>query len=849
VNVTSPAAAGLSTVLQTAVAAHRAGDLVHARALYEQVLLRAPGHFDALHLLGVVHCSTGDAHRGADWIQRALRVVPNEPRATANLARAVLTLGRTGGALSAVRAALVVHPADRELRHAFGESLLAAGEPGSAREARDTYAALLRERPDDEIARLRHADACLDDGDADAAAAGYREVLARHPEDACAWAGLARARVALGAPAAALEVLDAAPPALRASAELQRARAVAHAELGDPAAQEAALRGAVAADPNGYPGLLALGALLGVTGRVEESERLLRRACEAQPGSRRARVWLADALRSLGRPAEADELLADVLLDAPDDPEALTLLAYVRGDQRRFDDAEAVLARALEADGSRRDTLLAAARVAAVHRQDFARALELQREALRLPPSHAALRVELLFYGLHLADWSDWDRHWPGLDGALDPESVPGDPTGNPFDALALPLPSAVQRRVAERFCRGFAATGVVSPPPRAAGGRLRIGYLSGDFRRHPVGLRVADTLAHHDRSRCEVIALSYGRTTPEDEQARRRIVESVDRFVDLADVAPGDVAAHIAAAGVDVLVDLAGHTSDSRLRALARRPAPIQISWLGFPGTTGAAFVDYFVADAWTAPTGAEPQFVEQLLRLPHTFFPADRSRVVGRPLTRGEYGLPAHGPVACSFNQTFKISPPVFALWMRMLRDVPGATLWLARAEPEVAARLRAAAQSHGVDGTRLVFAPRLADEAAHLARYAVADLALDTWPYNSHSTASDALWAGCPLLTLSGESFASRVAGSLLHAAGVADLVTSDPDAFVAHGVALLGDAAARAALRTRVSEARDAGPLFDVAGFVRALEAGYRECWERHLAGQPPSHVTIADPEYS
>ena len=313
----------------------------------------------------------------------------------------------------------------------------------------------------------------------------------------------------------------------------------------------------------------------------------------------------------------------------------------------------------------------------------------------------------------------------------------------------------------------------------------------------------------------------------------RARLRAACEHFVDIARE-PDDLAAErIRRDALDVLVDLKGYTAGDRLTIMARRPCPVQITWLGYPGTTGTAFMDYLIADAFLIPPGREEMVSERVVRLPHCYQPNDRKRPHAEPLGRRDYGLPEDGFVFCCFNQTFKIAPDVFDVWLRLLRKVPGSVLWLVDSNAQAKRNLIEAAGAQGVAPERLVFAPRLS-YAQHLARYRVADLALDTFPYTSHTTLSDALWCGCPTVGLCGETFAARVSGSLLTTAGLPDLVTYTFADYEDLALRLATDPRLLADVRRRVSDAAHRSPLFDSAAFARDLEALYTS-----LAAAPPA----------
>jgi predicted O-linked N-acetylglucosamine transferase (SPINDLY family) len=304
----------------------------------------------------------------------------------------------------------------------------------------------------------------------------------------------------------------------------------------------------------------------------------------------------------------------------------------------------------------------------------------------------------------------------------------------------------------------------------------------------------------------------------------RQRVRAACEHFIDIA-WEPDDIAAErISRDALDVLVDLKGYTAGDRLTIMARRPCDVQVTWLGYPGTTGAAFMDYLIADPFIIRPGEESAYSERIVRMPHCYQPNDRKRVVADALSRAEYGIPEGAFVFCCFNQAYKITPDIFAVWMRLLTAIPGSVLWLVESNRVAKRNLFAAAQAQGVAAKRLIFAPRL-PYAQHLARYRVADLALDTFPYTSHTILSDALWCGCPTVGLCGETFAARVSGSLLNAAGLPDLVTYSLPDYEQLAYRLATQPTLLNEIRARVAHARDRAPLFDSTAFARDLERLY------------------------
>ena len=376
----------------------------------------------------------------------------------------------------------------------------------------------------------------------------------------------------------------------------------------------------------------------------------------------------------------------------------------------------------------------------------------------------------------------------------------------------------------------------------RAHGKRLRIGYLSADFHSHATSQLMAQMLESHDRERFEVTLLSTG---PDDGSAmRRRIAAAAEHFEHLQGVGHAEIAARVRQLGIDILVDLKGVTFDTPFPVMAHRPAPLQVSWLGFPGTSGAPFIDYIVGDPVVTPLAHAAHFSEKIAQLPLCYQPNDAQRPLPRISTRAEWGVADDAFVMCAFHQSYKISPEVFDAWCALLHARPDAVLWLLQWNTNVQAALEREAAARGIAPGRIVFAPLL-PPAEHLARLAHADVYLDAWPCNAHTTASEALWVGVPVVTLQGATFAQRVAASLLHAVGLGDeLVCHDVQAYCATVLDLAADTPRRARLREHLAAQRTASPLFDGTQFARDIEALYLRMWERAVQGSAPDHLPAA-----
>jgi predicted O-linked N-acetylglucosamine transferase (SPINDLY family) len=445
--------------------------------------------------------------------------------------------------------------------------------------------------------------------------------------------------------------------------------------------------------------------------------------------------------------------------------------------------------------------------------------------------------------------WCEWEAFDSWLPQALQALADPHAVAWSPFHLLSLPGISAAQQRQAAVcwMTARLQASGddrallalefAAQTPVPATGRRIRLGYLSNDFHQHATALLMVEMLESHDRICFELHAYSYG--ADDGQGMRQRLLPCFDTFTDITAMDDLAAARAIHADGIDILVDLKGYTAATRTALLSYRPAPVQVSYLGYPGTLGGSFSDYLISDNFITPASAAPDYSEALACLPHSYQPHGRRAAIEPPPSRAEAGLPAQGLVFCCFNQAWKFTPEVFGLWCSLLAQVPGSVLWLQQDEHAMG-NLRREALARGVDPGRLVFAAPL-PQAAHLARLALADLVLDTVPYNAHTTASDALWVGVPVVTCAGDTFAARVAGSLLHAVGLPELVTHHLDDYAALALSLAQDPPRRQALRDRLQQRRLSAPLFDVAGYTRALEGLFSQMWARQAAGLAPAAI--------
>jgi len=375
----------------------------------------------------------------------------------------------------------------------------------------------------------------------------------------------------------------------------------------------------------------------------------------------------------------------------------------------------------------------------------------------------------------------------------------------------------------------------------RSADGPITIGYLSADFREHPVARLIAEVLELHDRQRFRVFG--YGVFNGRESDIGRRVRAAFDKFTDLFGVKPEDAAKRIANDGVDILIDLTGHTEHSTIQIVAYKPAPVVVNFLGYPGTLGSTAIDYIIVDHTIVPPAQQPWFTESLVFMPDCYQPNDRKRALGKPNARTEYGLPAQGVVYCSFNEAKKITPELFDVWMRVLSRVPGSVLWLSVRRDAIVANLRARAKAAGVDPARLVIAAPLPKHEDHMARYVVSDFFLDTVIYNGHTTTSDALWGGCPGVALLGNTYPTRVAASLLRTMGLPELIVDSLSAYEELAVRAGLDEDWRKALRAKVEAAKASSPLFDTPRFTQHLERAYQAMWSAFVQGRAAASFEV------
>lgn len=561
-----------------------------------------------------------------------------------------------------------------------------------------------------------------------------------------------------------------------------------------------------------------------------------RRAVMAAPGNAVAWIVLADAELDVGNVAGGEAAVQRALALAPGHPEALARLGRLQWMRGRHREAAGSLGQAARAAPRHPGIALWLGHVLEDVGEAEA-AADAYARAHALAPDAAPIAAHLLAWRRRLCDWRGLDA----LSAQVRAAVARGEDAVEPFAFLSEDGDAIEQLRCARLNAAKFARQARPLPPRAiATGGPLRLGFLSNGFGAHPTGLlTVAFLEAMRETPGIEVhlFALNGG-----DGSAVRQRLEAATTLHDVSALPHPAVATRIRDAGIDILYDLRGWGGGGAPLALAMRPAPVQVNWLAYPGTSGAPWIDYVLADDYVLPPALEPGFSEAVARLPRCFQPSDTRRAPAPPPSRADCGLPEAGVVFCCFNNSYKTNPASFERALAVLRGVPGSVLWLLSGPGRADARLRDAAGAAGVDPARLVFMAKQ-PQAAYLARLQLADLFLDSNPYNAHTTASDALWAGCPVLTRPGRTFAARVAGSLNHHLGIDGLNAADDDAYVRLAIDLGNDPARLRALRARLAGLRAEAGLFDMPAFARDFAAMAHAMAARHRSGRPPAPIRL------
>ena len=762
--------------------------------------------------LAVGHHTSGRLPEAEALYKQVLQAEPNQPVALHLLGVLAYQVGKSDAAVELISKAISFLPDYTEAHNNLGLALQELGKPDAAAESFQKALALKDDYPE---AHHNLGNVYQHMGKPEEAVDCYQRAISLKPDYVKAYNNLGLAFKELGN-------LDDALDGYRQALDKDPNYAEAHNNLGnvlkDLGQLEEAVRSynrALAINPNYAEAHNNLGLVFQDMGLFEEALNCYPKALSIKPDYAEALNNLGNVLARSGKANEAVEYYRKALAIRPDYAEAHNNLGNAFKELGRVEDA-----------------------------------IGAYREALRITPDYEPASVNLLHQLRFACDWTKIGECEAKVRDFTKRAIQEGKSVElRPFDnATSCDDPSenlAVAKSQSDDIAKkmsGFRANFSMSARAQDKS-KITIGYLSSDFQHHATAHLMLSLFELHDREDFNIFAFSHGPNDASD--YRRKIEHDSDKFFDIQTLGHLPGAKTIYDSGVDILIDLKGHTGNNRLEICALRPAPVQVSYLGFPGTTGADFLDYFITDRIVTPEELVPFFSEQLVYMPHSYQINDfKQKISETPFVRSDFNLPEEGFVFCSFNGSFKIEPVIFEVWMNLLKKVPGSVLWLYRSNDVVEANLKYEAQSRGVDGDRLIFADSVAKDQ-HLARYRLADLALDTRICGGHTTTSDALWAGVPVVTMLGAHFASRVSASALSAVGIPELITHDLEEYEVLAFRLSQNPDELAGLKTKLSVNRLIEPLFDTPRFVLNLEKAYRQMWNGYLSDQTPSRIEVVE----
>jgi predicted O-linked N-acetylglucosamine transferase (SPINDLY family) len=782
----------------------QAGEWLKSETAHRRVLAKAPGHPPTLHHLGLIAFKCNDGARAVDYLRQSLASDPGYHQAWLNLAIILSDLQRSQEAIEACRQCVELQPESSAAFEVLGNLLRVAESHAEAIEA---YLTSLRLQPEQPRVLARLAEMMLQSGHVGEALAYCRQGLAIDPS----------------------------------LADLRQLEQRILAASGSVQDLEAALAARTANPSEFAKSLNELGDYLRTQWRHEEAIDVYSRAALADPASADALLNMALAFTSLGRKEEALASYQAGLAIDPDRAEAYASVGNLLRGMGMADGAVQAYEKAIELDA----TLSLAhynLAVALKERERYDEARAAFAKSVEHAPDSIINRFELANLRRVLCDWDGLDAE----EGACLDQFRRRRELVAPFQLISIPSTRVDQLQAGRRHAATLSAPEALRFKEHrnrlGVGERIRVGFLSADFFNHATAMLLVEVLENFDRSRFELFGYCF---SPDDgTDMRRRIVAAFDRHVPIGTITDRNAARAIHDDGIDILVDLKGYTRDGRPEILTYRPAPIQVNYLGYPGSMGMDGIDYIVADPIVAPMEHQADYSERIVHLPDCYQPNDRRRKISEaPVTRADFGLPKDAFVFCSFNNSYKLNATMFDVWMSLLRNVAGSVLWLLVPTVTCRENLRREAARLGVDPDRLVFATRK-PIAEHLARHRLADLFLDALPCNAHTTASDALWAGLPVVTAMGETFSGRVAASLLTAVGLPELVTSNLEDYADLALALARDKGKLADLRAKLARQRETAPLFDSIRYTRHLERAFSTMIDIARAGEPPRAFVVA-----
>lgn len=743
--------------------------------------------------------------------------------------------GQLTQAVAIYREIISRDPAQPDALHLLGVALTQSGEHASGIEY---IRRSLRVNPAQPVAHANLGNGEYAMGAIGASLESYDRSIAMRADYAPAHNGRGNALLALGRFQDALDSFEQAVALVPGFTEALAYRGIALLKLERVDEAIDAFSSALATRPNEARLLARRASALCLRWRYSEALADCERALGLQPALTEARYARLSAMMGL---RWFDSVLTEIGTlprNAADDPEIVLLQANALRQLGRVNEAAAGYRRALELRPDFSDALLSSATLHVSQRR-FDHAAAAFKRLLAIAPDYDFARGACLNAKLQIFDWSDFEQSAQRIIADMDGVKK----VDLPLTFLSISDDPELQLVCSRTHANTLPSARASNFPKRATGhDRIRVAYISADFLEHPTAYLLAGLFEAHDRTRFEVYAISY-RSDPGSPMAAR-LKGAFEHFIDVGERSDAEIAELIQTLEIDIAVDLMGYTAEERPGVLVRRPAPLQVSYIGFPATMGAEHMDYIIADPYVIPPPAARYYSERIVWLPESYQANDSKRIsYPGTVTRAEAGLPEHAFVWCAFHASFKINPPVFDIWARLLRARPDSVLWLVSNAELAELNLRREAAHRGIESERLIFAKR-EPYPRHLARLALADLCLDTWPFNGGATTSDALWSGVPVVTCSGRAFTSRMSGSLLRAVGLPDLATTSFEQYERLALSLASDDGALGAVRARLKDGRVSGALFDTARFSRRLESAYIRMWQRHERGETAESFEVA-----
>jgi protein O-GlcNAc transferase len=787
--------------LQEGFALHRSGRLDEAKLIYERILQEQSNHFDALQLLATAYMQQKNAQAALMYFDKALQINQINAVIFNNRGNALRDLTRLDEALKSYDEAICLKPDFVEAYYNRGNTLK---ELKRFDEALKSYEEAIGLKPDYADAHYNRGVALQHVRRLDEALKSYHEAIRYKPNFIEAYSNIGNT----------LQELKRLDEALKSYDEAIRIK------------------------PDYADAYNNRGNVLKDLKRLDEALKSYDEALRLKSDFIEAHNNRGLTLQELKRFDDSLKSYDEAIHLKPDYAEAYNNRALTLQDLEWLDEALECYDEAIRLKPDFAEAYLNRGNVL----QDLKRlgeAVKSYDQALRLKPDYEFLFGTRLNTQMKLCDWTGLPEQLKQLDSLV----MTNQKATVPFPLLALTDNPIQQLLAAQVYIQAKHPVSHLLGDcvKRAPDGKIRIGYYSADFHNHATSYLISELFEAHDARTFELYGFSYGPNT--GDEMRKRVSKGFRQFVDVSDRSDLDIAKLSRELGIDIAVDLKGFTQDTRIDFFAMRCAPIQVNYLGYPGTMGAPYIDYIVADSTLIPQEHQRDYTEKIVYMPHSYQVNDSTRkIADRTFTRTELGLPEEGFVFCCFNNNYKILPDTFDVWMRLLAAVKGSVLWLFEDNSTAAINLRREAELRGVDASRLVFAKRMKlDE--HLARHRVADLFIDTFPYNAHTTASDSLWAGLPVLTLMGQSFASRVAASLLNALDLSELITLTQDAYEARAIELAMNPDMLEQIKAKLHRNRLTSPLFDGHTFAKHLEVAYSEMYSRYALGLAPSHIVV------